>query len=64
MKALHPPSKQPYSIGQANGQSLAEYALILTLVAVVCIAGLTSMGEAFNDVFVRAMNTIAATVGG
>jgi pilus assembly protein Flp/PilA len=29
-----------------SGQGLAEYGLILALIAVVCVAGLTSLGQA------------------
>lgn len=32
-----------------EGQGLAEYGLILALIAVVCIAALTTMGEGIRD---------------
>lgn len=34
--------------GDDEGQGLAEYGLILALIAVVCIAGLTLMGGKIN----------------
>ncbi|MEO6398701.1 MAG: Flp family type IVb pilin [Tepidiformaceae bacterium] len=34
--------------GEEEGQGLAEYGLILALIAVVCIAGLTLMGGKIN----------------
>lgn len=33
-----------------EGQALVEYALIITLIALVCVAGLTLAGNAINDV--------------
>lgn len=32
-----------------NGQGLAEYALIITLVALVCVTALTLFGQAIAD---------------
>ncbi len=34
-----------------EGQALVEYALIITLIALVCVAGLTLAGNAINDMF-------------
>jgi pilus assembly protein Flp/PilA len=38
-----------------EGQALVEYALILSLIAVVCIAALTTLGGNVNNI----LNTIA-----
>lgn len=35
-----------HPVPDESGQGLAEYALILGLIAVVCVAGLTSFGQA------------------
>jgi pilus assembly protein Flp/PilA len=45
---------------KSKGQSLAEYGLILALVAVVCIVGLTTMGEQLNAMIER----LAAEISG
>lgn len=42
-----------------EGQGLVEYALILVLISVVCIAALTLIGTNANTVF----NTIATKLG-
>ena len=41
-----------------DGQSLAEYALILALIAIVAIASLVFLGAVINDV----LSTIGSTV--
>jgi pilus assembly protein Flp/PilA len=41
-----------------NGQSLAEYALILALIAVVAIAALLFLGTQINDI----LSTIGAAI--
>ncbi len=38
-------------IREERGASLVEYALLLALIALVCIAALTSMGETVNSKF-------------
>ena len=43
------------------GQGLAEYALILTLVAVVCIIALTFLG---GDIVATLNNYVAGTIAG
>jgi pilus assembly protein Flp/PilA len=43
-----------------KGQSLAEYGLILALIAVVCIAGLTALGGNVNTM----LNGLSSTIGG
>ena len=43
-----------------KGQSLAEYGLILALIAVVCIVGLTAMGGQINT----ALTNLGATISG
>ena len=41
-----------------EGQALVEYALILSLIAVVCIAALTLLGQNVNNI----LNQIAAAL--
>ena len=43
-----------------EGQGLVEYALILVLVSIVCIAALTALGTSINGI----LNTIANTLSG
>jgi pilus assembly protein Flp/PilA len=43
-----------------EGQALVEYALILALIAVVCIAALTTLGLNVQG----ALNSIAGAIGG
>lgn len=42
----------------SKGQSLAEYGLILALIAVFCIGALTLMGEKIRDMLSQLANTI------
>ena len=46
-------------IKEEEGAGLAEYALLLVLIAVVCIAALTALGGSIAGVF----NSIATTLG-
>jgi pilus assembly protein Flp/PilA len=39
-----------------EGQGLVEYALILSLLAVVVVAGLTAFGDAVNNLFLMIAN--------
>lgn len=41
-----------------EGQGMAEYALILALVAVVAIVGVAILGPKLRDVFVRISNSM------
>jgi pilus assembly protein Flp/PilA len=41
-----------------EGASLAEYGLLLALIAVVCLAGMTALGSKINNMF----NTVASTI--
>ena len=34
---------------EENGQGIAEYALILALMVLVCVAGFTALGPAINE---------------
>ena len=43
---------------EEEGQGLAEYALILSLIAIVAIVSLLFLGEVINDL----MSTIGATI--
>jgi len=42
----------------ADGQGLAEYALLLSLIAIVCIAALLFMGGAISEI----LSTIGVTI--
>jgi Flp pilus assembly pilin Flp len=47
-----------FSVSGDDGQSLAEYALILALIAVVAIAALIFLGTQINDI----LSTIGAAI--
>ena len=44
-----------------EGQGLVEYALIIVLIAIVCIAGLTILGPQINTVFTNISADLAAS---
>jgi pilus assembly protein Flp/PilA len=46
-------------VKKTKGQSLAEYGLILALIAIVAIAGLTTLGRNVNT----QLNGVASTIG-
>jgi len=41
-----------------EGASLVEYGLLLSLVAVVCIAAVTTLGTSISDMFTKLANLI------
>jgi pilus assembly protein Flp/PilA len=41
-----------------DGASLAEYGLLLALIAIVCMAGMTLLGTAINTMFSNVSTTI------
>jgi pilus assembly protein Flp/PilA len=43
-----------------RGAALVEYALLLALIAVVCIVALTTLGDQASDKFTDVGNSIAA----
>ncbi|MCO5201307.1 MAG: Flp family type IVb pilin [Chloroflexi bacterium] len=47
-----------YQIAKEEGQGLAEYGLILALIAIVCIAALTLLGGNVRD----ALNSVANSI--
>jgi pilus assembly protein Flp/PilA len=47
-----------------EGQGLAEYALILVLVAIVCVAALIFLGGSINNVLSNVAQNIATQPGG
>ncbi|MBI5576005.1 MAG: Flp family type IVb pilin [Deltaproteobacteria bacterium] len=49
-KKMHSVSKQGMEKGR-NGQALTEYALIITFIAVVCVAALAAMGTSISGFF-------------
>ncbi len=46
-----------------RGAALVEYALLLALIAVVCIVALTTLGEQASDKFSKVGGSIAAAGG-
>lgn len=47
-----------------NGQGMAEYGLILALIAVVCVAALTILGGGLRDKFTEVNNNLTPGGGG
>ena len=47
-----------------RGASLVEYALLLALIAVVCIVAVSLMGSNLNKNYSRDASSVAATPGG
>jgi pilus assembly protein Flp/PilA len=47
-----------YITRQEDGATLAEYGLLLALIAVVCIAAITALGTKISSMF----NTLASTI--
>ncbi len=43
-------------LAEEDGQALTEYAVILMLIALICIAILTTIGQTMNNVFYSAIN--------
>ena len=41
-----------------RGQGMVEYALILSLVSIVAITALTTLGERVSDIFITINNTL------
>lgn len=52
------------SHGKSKGQSLAEYGLILALIAVFCIAALTTLGGNISDMLDNLASEIQSAGGG
>ncbi len=46
--------------GKSKGQSLAEYGLVLALIAVVCIAALNTLGGSIS----KMLSELGTTIGG
>jgi pilus assembly protein Flp/PilA len=46
-----------------DGPTAVEYAVMLALIVVVCIAAITSLGSNANATFTSVSNTIAGTSG-
>lgn len=43
---------------ETEGQDLTEYALLVVLIALVCIASITTLGKAISDVFSNAASNL------
>ena len=48
------------AVKTGKGQGLIEYALIIVLVSVVCVAILTTLGTSIQSVFSRANSSLTA----
>jgi pilus assembly protein Flp/PilA len=53
-----------YLKNKEEGQGLAEYALILVLVAIVCVAALIFLGGSINNVLNNVATNLNAQPGG
>lgn len=58
MKEELEPDRYQLPFDEEDGQGLAEYALILALIAIVAIAALLFLGNTINDL----MSTIGTTI--
>jgi pilus assembly protein Flp/PilA len=58
MQEIPDSAQREHPLEEENGQGLAEYALILSLIAVVAIAALIFLGSAINDLMVVIGSTI------
>ena len=58
MEEIPDSAQREHPLEEENGQGLAEYALILSLIAVVAIAALIFLGSAINDLMVVIGSTI------
>ena len=47
-----------------SGQDLAEYALLIALIALVVIAAVTLLGQNINTVFTNIANALTGAAGG
>ena len=47
-----------------DGPTAVEYAVMLALIVVVCLAAITTVGESANDTFQNVANQLSATSGG
>ena len=47
-----------------DGPTAVEYAVMLALIIVVCLAAITTVGESANDTFLNVANQLSATSGG
>ena len=47
-----------------DGPTAVEYAVMLALIIVVCLAAITTVGESANDTFQNVANQLSATGGG
>jgi len=48
-------------LGREDGPTAVEYAVMLALIIVVCIAAITALGSNANKTFTSVSNTIGAT---
>ena len=47
-----------------DGPTAVEYAVMLALIIVVCLAAITTVGESANDTFQNVANQLSATSNG
>jgi pilus assembly protein Flp/PilA len=46
-------------VNREDGQDLVEYSLVITLVALGCVAGVNNVASAINTVFSNISNTLS-----
>lgn len=47
--------------GQDNGASLVEYALLVALIAIVCVTAVTFLGSATSESFSSTANSVSSS---
>jgi len=55
---------RPTSEGTLEGQGLVEYALLLVLVAIACIASVVLLGGEVRDLWSNIQDVVVTTLGG
>jgi len=57
-------SKLVKFLREEEGASLVEYALLVALIALLCLAALTAMGGSIRDAFQAIADAIGGALGG
>ena len=61
---MHKPSFKRHADRDERGASLVEYALLLALIAAVCIVAVSLMGNNLTHSYSKDASSVAATPGG